>query len=107
MASYLGMFLEQQGFEVKRAQTLGEGRAFLVDRFDLILLDVMLPDGTGDELLPHLREKAPDTPVLMVSGVDGEDERLLKCLKNGAIGWVSKSSRIDELLNHIRRALRE
>jgi DNA-binding response OmpR family regulator len=108
VAGYLGRFLQQQDYIVDRASSLDESRT-LVSRnaYDLILLDLMLPDGTGEDVLPYLRETAPDTPVLMVTSVPPEDERLIKCLKTGAAGYVPKSSQVDELLVTIRRALRE
>ena len=107
VSNYLSLLLEQEGFEIKRASSLGEARASLPGDFELILLDLMLPDGTGDEILPHIRAAAPTTPILIVTGAPPNDERLVKCLKSGAAGYIPKSGRVEELLRHIWRALRE
>ena len=107
VANYLGTFLEEEGFEVVRAPSLLQARTHLSSRFDLVMLDLMLPDGTGDVLLPKIRELAPGVPVLMVTGAASNDERLVTCLKIGAIGYVNKAARLDELLRHLRRALPE
>ena len=107
VASYLGDFLEQEGFEVVRATTIQQANDLLESSFKLIMLDLMLPDGTGDELLPRIREAAPNVPVLMVTAAPPDDERLVKCLQAGAIGYVNKTARIEELIRHLRRALGE
>jgi DNA-binding response OmpR family regulator len=107
VASYLSALLQQESFEITHVPTLDQAKTALPSGFDLILLDLMLPDGTGDELLPILRAAAPDTPILIVTGAPPNDERLVKCLKTGAAGYVPKSGRVEELLRHIRRALKE
>ena len=107
VADYLSALLQQEGFEITRAPTLEQAKSTLSDGFDLILLDLNLPDGTGDDLLPHLRDTAPNTPILIVTGAAANDERLVNCLKSGAAGYIRKSARIEELLRNIRRALRE
>lgn len=108
VANYVGVYLNQEGFELEQARNITDGFARVQERnFDLIVLDLMLPDGTGDELLPKLRELAPHTPVLIMTGAPHDDERLLRCLKSGAVGYVPKSFRVDQLLSGIRRALRE
>jgi DNA-binding response OmpR family regulator len=108
VAAYLGVFLEQAGYHVERAESLEKGREVAGGgQFDLVLLDIVFPDGSADDLLPFLRQHLVSTPVLLVSGVAQDDERLLKCLRSGAAGYISKSWRVDELLTQIRRALGE
>jgi DNA-binding response OmpR family regulator len=107
VADYLSSLLQQEGFEIIRVPTLEQAKSSSHNAFDLILLDLNLPDGTGDELLPHLRDSAPNTPILIVTGASQNDERLVKCLKSGAAGYVRKSARVEELILNIRRALRE
>jgi two-component system alkaline phosphatase synthesis response regulator PhoP len=107
IANYLALFLEQEGFQVERAANLGEAdQATVRNQYDLILLDVMLPDGNADQWLPNWRKAHPDTPVLMVTGLGPGDERLRRCLHSGAAGWIPKTSRVEGLLGDIRRALR-
>jgi DNA-binding response OmpR family regulator len=108
VADYVGMFLRNAGYEIDRAES-GELALSRVasSRYDLILLDLILPDATGRDLLPEIKKLAPETPVMIVSGLGPDDERLVFCLKNGAVGYIPKSSRAEELLTAVRRALRE
>ena len=105
VASYLTMCLQHEGFQISHVPTLADARSALNEGFDLVLLDLMLPDGTGDELVTELRAGHPHTPVLIVSGVEPEDERLVRCLKLGAAGFVRKTERIEELMRTIGRAI--
>jgi DNA-binding response OmpR family regulator len=108
VADYVGMFLRDAGYAVERARDGEEARtAISGNPYDLVLLDLMLPDITGLELLPELKRHGPNTPVLIVSGLAADDERLVNCLRNGAAGSVPKASRAEELLAAVRRALRE
>jgi DNA-binding response OmpR family regulator len=108
VADYVGMFLRDAGYRVERVQTGAHARSIVAtNKYDLILLDLMLPDATGAELLPDIKKLAPNTPVMIVSGLAFDDERLLFCLKNGAAGYVPKTSRAEDLLVSVRRALRD
>ena len=69
------------------------------DEYDLVLLDLMMPDVDGFEVLRHIREtpKLSGIPVIMVSGSGGPESKT-KCLEMGARGYLSKP--LDsELLN--------
>lgn len=108
VAEYLGGFLRQAGYDTDwvsggRAAETRAGQS----QYELILLDLMLSDTTGDLLLPTLRATQPDTPILIVSGVAFDDPRLLFCLNNGAAGYIPKAARADELLTTVRSAMRE
>jgi PAS domain S-box-containing protein len=73
--------------------------------FDVILADYMLPDFDGLTALRLAREQVPDTPVIMVSGVLGE-ESAVDALKDGAVDYVLKTG-LSRLAPAVRRALRE
>lgn len=108
VAEYVGMFLHDSGYVIDRAHNAAAAQEKIsTGSYDLILLDLILPDATGPELLPKLKNAAPRTPVLVVTGLAHDDERLLECLKNGAAGWVPKSSRAEQLLTAVRRVLRD
>lgn len=70
--------------------------------WDVVFLDIDLPDRSGLDLLHDLRNVAPDAPVLMVSGML-EEEFGERALEAGAAGFVNKASMMDEILTAIRR----
>jgi DNA-binding response OmpR family regulator len=108
VAEYVGMFLRDAGYSVEWVQTGRQGRLQVSqNKYDLILLDLVLPDISGAELLPDLKDAAGETPVMVVTGLANDDERLIYCLKNGAAGFVPKSARADDLLSAVRRVLRQ
>ena len=108
VANYVSMFLRDAGYQVTHAVNGRQAAEALArESFDLILLDLILPDITGPELLPQLRQTAPATPVLILTGLAQDDHRLVACLKNGAAGSVQKSARAEHLLTAVRRALRQ
>jgi len=75
-------------------------------RFSLILLDLMLPGRTGEQVLEELRAgKAPDTPVIAVSAI-GETGRKVELLGMGADDYITKPFDNDELLARIQVQLR-
>lgn len=70
--------------------------------FDVVLLDITLPDINGFDLLKQINQKWPDLPVLILS-VHPEEQYALRTIKAGASGYLTKNSLPDELLNAIRR----
>jgi two-component system NarL family response regulator len=69
---------------------------------DVILLDILMPRCTGLEALPIIREKAPDTRILMLT-VSAEEKDLFTALKFGAQGYLLKGSGIGEVIGAIKR----
>ena len=69
---------------------------------DVILLDILMPRCTGLEALPVIREKAPDSKILMLT-VSAEEKDLFTALKYGAQGYLLKGSGITEVVSAIRR----
>jgi DNA-binding NarL/FixJ family response regulator len=65
-------------------------------RFDLVLLDVGLPDGSGLDLLPWLYEHAPTSEAVVVSSL-GDDATVLRAIQGGAVGYLLKNGGDDEL----------
>src|SRR2546428_12320928 len=60
--------LGREGYQVDEAGTLEQARAKLREAYDIVLLDVWLPDGTGLDLLAEIRASAPETAVIVMSG---------------------------------------
>lgn len=87
--------LEASGFEVKNAVTGKEVlRELKNDLYDLVLLDLVIPEMSGIEVLRELRENAEyrgvTTPVVVFSNLSSEEDRK-ECLDNGAKGFISKT----------------
>ncbi len=86
----LGMFLKNNGHDVSSAATAEKGLALArQQKFDLVLLDIMLPDGNGLSVLNNLTKIAPNVPVIMITG--GSDIQIAKqCLQSGAVDYITK-----------------
>ena len=101
----LAAALERDGFEVRVAATAAEGRELhRAHPPDLVLLDVMLPDGDGKDVLRDIRASSR-TPVIMVTARGEELERVLG-LELGADDYVTKPFSAAELAARIRAVLR-
>jgi two-component system, OmpR family, response regulator len=94
------------GFEVMTAASGAEAlRATAASRPDLVLLDVMMPDGDGFEVVRRLRSSGPDVPVIFLTARDGVRERVAG-LALGGDDYVTKPFSLDEVLERIRAVLR-
>jgi len=74
------------------------------DDFDLALLDLMLPGTGGLAFLGVMRKRFPHVPVVILSALDDADT-VLKAIRGGAAGFVSKASQTDVLLGALREVL--
>jgi DNA-binding NarL/FixJ family response regulator len=72
---------------------------------DLMLLDIALPGKNGLEVLKQLRAEMPTIHVLILSGFP-EKQYAVRCLANGARGYLTKKSAPEELLNAVRKVMR-
>jgi two-component system OmpR family response regulator len=98
--------LRLAGFEVVTAASGAEAlRAAAASRPDLMLLDVMMPDGDGFEVVRRMRSSGPDVPVIFLSARDGVRERVAG-LALGGDDYVTKPFSLDEVLERIRAVLR-
>lgn len=98
--------LASEGHEVVVAADGHEGRACLREqRFDLVVLDVMLPGPSGLELLRELRGRDGDTPVLLLTARGDEGDKVLG-LELGADDYVTKPFSLRELLARVKAMLR-
>lgn len=70
--------------------------------FDIILLDITLPDMNGLRVLKELKQKHPLIPVLIVS-MHSEEQYAVSAMKSGASGYLTKKSAADELLSAIEK----
>lgn len=74
------------------------------DDFDLILLDLMLPGTSGMAYLGVIRKRHPHIPVVILSALD-DNETVMKAVRQGAAGFVSKASPTETLLGALREVL--
>ena len=70
--------------------------------WDLVLLDISMPDRNGLEVLKEIKRESPDLPVLIFS-MFSEDEYALTSLETGASGFLTKESAPDQIIGAIRR----
>ncbi|WP_459556811.1 response regulator transcription factor [Lacunimicrobium album] len=97
--------LQESGFEVIGADTLQSAREAIQRGIDAIILDVMLPDGSGLDLLQELRRLGSRTPVLILTARDSIEDRVAG-LDMGADDYLVKPFALDELLARVRVLLR-
>ena len=98
--------LEREGYLVTHAETGASAmEAFSSRRLDLVILDLMLPDSHGIDLCRQMRKTAPQLPILMLTAL-GEEQDRVKGLKEGADDYLSKPFSLDELLLRVHGMLR-
>ncbi len=101
----MGGSLRRAGFAVDDARSLVEARdALTLAQYDLVVLDIGLPDGSGTELIPDLREKY-QTPVIVLTARGALGDRI-EGLDKGADDYVVKPVEIPELIARCRAVLR-
>ena len=102
----LEITLSRMGKETRSAEDLNGARNLLAsDSFDLCLTDMRLPDGNGIELIRHISQNYPETPVAMITA-HGNMESAIEALKAGAFDFVSKPVNLEILRNLINTALK-
>lgn len=99
--------LETAGYEVMEAETGEEALVQLTDRIDLVVLDYMLPEMDGLEVLRIIRKdpKTMNLPVLMLTARNEEIDAVLG-LEMGADDYIGKPFRVREFLARVKAALR-
>ncbi len=97
--------LEPQGYDVVTASTTEEAlRRFDEDSFDLVLLDIMLPDGRGIDLLEPLNERDADLVCIVITGY-ATVELAVNAIKHGAYDFISKPFNSDQLILTVEQGL--
>jgi two-component system KDP operon response regulator KdpE len=110
LRSTLRQALEVEGYRIHACASVADTRAWLAHAGrttppDLVLLDLGLPDGDGEQLLGQLRSDHPALPVLVISARDAEAGKI-RLLDAGADDYLVKPFSIGELLARLRVALR-
>ena len=98
--------MEEQGYTVKTAEDGATARGlFEKEQFDLLILDVMLPDSSGIDLCRQVRETNSDVPILMLTALNQVHDKV-SGLKAGADDYLVKPFHFSELLARIEALLR-
>ncbi|NVL89457.1 MAG: response regulator [Desulfobacterales bacterium] len=105
MRDSLKTLLGNEGFEVQAGcggqeaiQCLGK------NDFDLVLLDLVMPDSDGNEIMDQIKRQSPETLVVIITGHASVESSIL-ALTNGACDYLTKPFEHDELLKRVRNAL--
>ena len=105
-AKGLYYLLEKEGYSVDLASSLAEAEANLAKpNYQLVILDVSLPDGEGFDLARQLRAW-PNLPIIFLTARDDEAD-VIRGLELGAEDYITKPFRNRELLLRIKKALRQ
>jgi two-component system copper resistance phosphate regulon response regulator CusR len=106
VAAFICKGLEEQGYKLKTAKDGAAAKALLQSAdFDLLILDVMLPDINGIELCRQIRLSDNKTPILMLTALD-QIQNKVSGLKAGADDYLVKPFHFSELLARIEALLR-
>ena len=97
--------LTLEGFDVETASGGHEAVALIrKQKFDLILLDLRMPEGDGFEVLRFLNEQGTHIPVIVLTGVD--DVSIAgECVKLGAADYLTKPYNFHEVIDSVERVL--
>ena len=107
IVQFLKQGLEEEGYLVSAANDGKEGlKLFQNDKFDLLLLDWMLPKMTGLELCKTIRQENNKVPIIFLTAKDTVQETV-EGLKSGANDYIKKPFSFDELVERIKVQLRD
>ncbi len=104
IAESISYSLGRDGFSVTIAPTLADAERELAG-VDLVVLDLMLPDGSGFDLIGQIRRRQQGTAVIVLSSRDGEADRVA-ALETGADDYVTKPFSPREIVARVRAVLR-
>lgn len=97
--------LKDEGYDAARARTYkGAINLFKTEKFDLVILDVNLPDGNGYDLCKYMRSTS-EVPIIFLTALD-EEVNVVLGLELGGDDYITKPFRVRELLSRIKALLR-
>jgi two-component system NtrC family response regulator len=105
MSSSLALMVRRLGHVAASAASLAEGLELAgAQEFDVVFLDVRMPDGNGLEMLPRLAGTAAEPEVIIITGF-GEPDGAELAIKSGAWDYIEKGSSVKEMTLSLERAL--
>ena len=106
MRKLLTEMVEEMGHEAKGGCNLGEAIKIVASEpFDIVFLDVFMPDGNGLQLLPKIK-KMPSSPEIIIITGAGDADGAELAINNGAWDYIEKGSSIKEMRLSLNRALK-
>lgn len=98
--------LRKNGFELEIARTVNEAMGLIAkNQYDLLLLDVTLPDGTGFMVCEQVRKSGNQVPIIFLTALD-EEVNVIRGLDSGGDDYITKPFKLGELCSRIRALLR-
>ena len=98
--------LTKEGFALDVATTVAEARSLLAAQaYDLLLLDLTLPDGNGMEICTAVRTAGSTVPIVFLTAMD-EEVQVIRALDGGGDDYITKPFKLGELCSRIRALLR-
>jgi two-component system response regulator PilR (NtrC family) len=105
MLDFLEVLLRDEGYDITTAGSLTDGRGRWQEKdFDLVLCDLMMPDGSGLELLEEIRRQGSSTSVIMMTAYTST-KSAIEAMKLGAYDYVSKPFDVDEIKLTVQKAI--
>ncbi len=105
MRDFLSIMLHREGYHVDTAVDGAQAVTHLRDHsYDLVISDMKMPRMTGMELLAHIKDRTPETVVLMVTAFSSTDEAV-EAMKQGAYDYITKPFRNEEIRLIVKNAL--
>jgi DNA-binding NtrC family response regulator len=102
----LQTYFRKHGYQVTSAETATEAMNLANEvPLQLIILDIVLADSDGMEVLSSLKAAHPHLPVIIMTGMGFDEELLQEAIQKGASGYVSKTLPLDQLLMEVHRTL--
>jgi two-component system response regulator HydG len=99
------LILTEAGYQVFTAQNFAESVTALTNTpVDLVVTDLRLPDGTGIDVITHVKNETPDTEVILMTA-HGSLDVTIEAIKRGAYYYLEKPCTIDRLNTLVQRAL--
>lgn len=99
--------LKKNGFDVDFVRSVQEALTYLseIEKYDMFILDVTLPDGTGFEICEKVRKKGSQIPIIFLTASD-EEVSIIRGLDCGGDDYITKPFKLGELCSRIRALLR-
>ena len=105
LLDFLRLLLEEEAYEVEVAPSVADARGHLAaGRFDLVLCDILMPDGSGLDLLKEIKQASAATSVIMMTAYTST-KTAIEAMRFGAYHYISKPFDVDELKLVVQKAL--